>query len=1264
MCLFLRWVILKTIYSGLKARGRVNGLFWVLILVFGLSSRSAFSAVVINEIHYNGETNTAANEFVELVNTVSQAVDISGWSFSDGVDFTFAPGTEIPGHGYVVVAQRPLSIMSEFGVTALGPYQGALSSQGERVSLEDSSGSLVDEVTYQSTFPWPIAADGTGASMELIDPALDNDLAGSWRSAGIDSDPVEEVIFVPIADAEWSYREGRSEASSPVDAWRQASFVEDNLWMTARTPIGYGDGDDNTVINMRNLFSTLYLRNTFTVGRSAIPSELLLRVYVDDGAVVWINGIEVARVSVPSGHLAFNDFGINHEATWTDVIIANPRSVLTRGLNVLAIHALNTTPNSSDFSIDAELRTPRTGTAPLTPTPGRINSMRTDNAPPQIRQVNHVPQQPRAGQATTITAKVTDPEGVSSVLLSYQVVVPGAYVPALKAKSTNALKANPKAPRQPNPAYEDGWVSVPMQDNGLEGDAFKGDNLYTCVLPGLSHRTLVRYRITVADTLGSTVRVPYVDDECLNFAYFVYNGVPEYVAASRSVLGNGHRYSSEVMTSVPVYHLIATPEDFDQAVAYNGSDQISRGNYDARKAYNWSGTFVHEGQVYDNIGYRLRQRNARYSGRGKRSFKYRFNRGHYPHFRDMQGQYYPTPWEKLSTHKLTGSRGNVYWGLDQAANHVLWNLYGTPASFTHWFQMRVIKQADEVSSGSQGQYFGDFYGLMLAMEEYDVRFLESHNLEKGNIYKLLSGVTNGLDVRKYLAQNAVDDGSDFSNILYKLRPERSDVWLDQHVNYDEWYRYHAVVDAVRHYDVQPNLSEHLKNRFYYFEPSASTPLGRLWLMPWDSDTSWGPNWNGGEDLCKQAIFGYNGNSPRVEFVREYQNVVRELRDLAWTEEQIDLLIDPLAAMIADLVPADRDRWTSAPSAAGSQNDPSLESRVAAMKRFAFTGGNWTGGNDSQQMSISRDSGVSGKQGRDAYLDLLTYDLLTPDTPDILDAGDPKHPTNQLIFQTLDYTGINAFAAWKWRIAEVTLTDELPLTPGDKPKLEIAATWESDEISDRQQHTVTIPPHVARVGTRYRVRARVKDVTGRWSHWSAPIQFVAGEPDTAETLQANLKLTELMFNSPAGNEFDFVEWHNASPTVSLNLEGVTFAAGIDYTFPAGTMIEPMGYLVLVKANDFTVFREYYGLTEDVLLAGPYAQNLANSGENVALLTSAGGTDIVSFTYQDGQGWPAAADGLGYSLIPLVLEDQTEGTLNEGGNWRASAQINGSPGGPDL
>ena len=73
----------------------------------------------------------------------------------------------------------------------------------------------------------------------------------------------------------------------------------------------------------------------------------------------------------------------------------------------------------------------------------------------------------------------------------------------------------------------------------------------------------------------------------------------------------------------------------------------------------------------------------------------------------------------------------------------------------------------------------------------------------------------------------VDDGSDFKNIIFQLKPNKSDDWLNQYVNYDSWNRYHAIVDAVRHYDVQPNTSEHLKNRAFYFEPSLESNLGRL-----------------------------------------------------------------------------------------------------------------------------------------------------------------------------------------------------------------------------------------------------------------------------------------------------------------------------------------------------------------------------------------------------------------------------------------------------
>ena len=50
---------------------------------------------------------------------------------------------------------------------------------------------------------------------------------------------------------------------------------------------------------MRNRFTSVYLRREFTA-RAEVPSTLLLWVYVDDGSVVWLNGEEVTRVSVPS----------------------------------------------------------------------------------------------------------------------------------------------------------------------------------------------------------------------------------------------------------------------------------------------------------------------------------------------------------------------------------------------------------------------------------------------------------------------------------------------------------------------------------------------------------------------------------------------------------------------------------------------------------------------------------------------------------------------------------------------------------------------------------------------------------------------------------------------------------------------------------------------------------------------------------------------------------------------------------------------------
>lgn len=561
------------------------------------------------------------------------------------------------------------------------------------------------------------------------------------------------------------------------------------------------------------------------------------------------------------------------------------------------------------------------------------------------------------------------------------------------------------------------------------------------------------------------------------------------------------------------------------------------------------------------------------------------------------------------------ARGGTNFGLYEAANSILWNLTGTAAPHAHWFHFRVIKSSREVQPGTQGQYHGDFFGLLLGMEDYDGRFLQAHDLPDGNLYKLKSYITNGLDLQRYQAANAVPNGSDYSNIISNLRSHQSESWLRAHVNWDSWYRYHAIVDAVRHYDVQPNTGEHLKNRAYYFEPAPRSRYGLLHVLPWDSDTSWGPNWNGGVDFAKSAMRN------KSRFNMEYRNVVREIRDLVWREDQINDLIDLLEDKIAPFHAADRDRWTSAPSSVGSQSDGPITARSRDMKRFAFQGSSWTGGNDGNMDSISRDNNISGSQGRDAYLDALASDSSIPRTPDLLDLSATGHVTTGLQFRSSPFSDPSgSFSAMEYRIAEVKryADDGLPFP------FEWDATWESGELTTFTP--ITAPPASAlRGGRTYRARVRHKDSTGRWSHWSDPVEFTATDAD-ATRYQQSLVITEIMYNPTGSDDTEFIELRNIGQD-PINLTNVRFTKGIDFDFAEDSVIDPGAILLVVK--DRAAFEVRYGT--GLPIAGEYKDNeensLSNGGERIKL--ALGALAIHDFVYDNNAPWPGYPDGEGYS-----------------------------------
>ena len=1285
-----------------------------------------YSWLVINEVHYNPDSNVEAVEFVELHNASLGPINLDFWKFEGAIDYVIPANTTIEAGGYLVIAQNPLGMQAKFGVSAIGPWEGKLSNEGEEIVLRDADGNTIDKVEYQSNFPWPVAANGEGASMELINPFLDNNLGGSWR------------------------------------------------------PSGYVQAEHDLAFS-----------------------------YPTPGEINGVYGFDVAPIIRQVDHDVIN------------------------------------------------------------PDPGQDKNM------------------PKSGQSMLVTAKVTDSEGVDSVNLKLQIVEAGNYIPAYKPVPISVLLSYPYQRRELNPDFEkaSNWSTLQMNDDGVNGDLVAGDSVYSVIVSGNDNRTIVRYRIEAEDILGSSVRVPYYDDGSLNFAAFVYDGVPDYTTTNSSILpeGAGAVHGADVMSSLPVYTLITRNQDFNQCNGYTG-ETIPQGEFtfnyqEAGKAYNWEGCFVYDGKVYDHINYRLRGGNGRYlngSG-GKRSMKYRFNRGSYFQAKDIYGEKYPSKWHHLMTSKMLGNHldDTYMYGINELINMKMWNIIGLPSSDGWWFTFRVIDGQEETPTANNGQYTGDYYGMYVGWENYDVAYLDNHGMEKGNLYKLSDKVNEGYRQQRYQNAEGVTDNSDYENIRWNMNSDASADFVENHLDLDRWYRFKAVQESVRHYDIfsGPTCFHCLKNAAWYFAPEYTAEnnyLGKLWTLPFDVDDTWGPYWNFGIDHATAAVLDKAYDDPFVNPSRKpekdplrlgYRNYLREYRDLFFTPEVIDQLIDDYASVIEKTVKADRDRWRNNPLSyeGGSRDEGNLENVVTRMKTFAWSygSGGWPG-SDQHLDNLANNSNAQAEEEVDLGK--------VPNTPVINYIGSVDYPTNDLQFSVSglsDPQGNETITSIKWRVAEiddpvvvatdeggvvevVTLVDKeaewlyfegteepstevgawrlrdynddpastnwkrgntvigydpvvvmnteldmqnqyntfylrktfnvarpwqienllldimyddgfsvwingnlvlsvnvpsenlpfnallesygLPARGNDnnydafspvdiaqylvegtnqiavhlinitsgssdaffdmqlraqlyevveplepkaylpKRKYEINADWESEELMTFD--SIKIPGAEAKTGRRYRARCKVKDNTGRWSHWSEPVEFVAGMPLGAGIVQ-NLRITELMYNpkAPSGSiyddtDFEFIEFKNVGDE-TIDLSNVVIDSGVTFDFATGSITSLLpGEFVLVAYNQ-TALESKYGSVVASRIAGEYSGKLSNSGEGVSVVDYNNGT-VVTFTYSDSNNWPQAADGTGHSLVPLdsALSDANIGSLSYGFNWRASSYMDGSPAADDA
>lgn len=188
-------------YGGqLSARGETLSLYDdQLNLIDTLTYTGAPTAVQqwlrITELHYHPADPTAAElaidsdwtasdfEFIELTNTGSSVLDISGAQFVTGINFVFPAGTSLAGGQSVLVVGNQAAFEARYG-TALnvaGEYSGQLDNGGEEMQLLDGVGENVQEFTFDDL--WYVPTDGSGYSMEIRDnnsPYTDWDLASAW----------------------------------------------------------------------------------------------------------------------------------------------------------------------------------------------------------------------------------------------------------------------------------------------------------------------------------------------------------------------------------------------------------------------------------------------------------------------------------------------------------------------------------------------------------------------------------------------------------------------------------------------------------------------------------------------------------------------------------------------------------------------------------------------------------------------------------------------------------------------------------------------------------------------------------------------------------------------------------------------------------------------------------------------------------------------------------------------------------------------------
>ena len=218
------------------------------------SRTSADCVVTFNEVMYHPAGDRAPTEWIELHNQMAVDVDLSDWRLDGGAAYRFPRGTVIRTGAYLLVAADPAALQAATGLeSVLGPFTGALANEGERLLLRNLNGRLMDELTYGDQAPWPVGADGSGASLAKRLPASPSSPPENWRASRevggtpgrvnfpeitLPEPPTVDVLLGPTARGRWLI----PDSTHALATWTAPAYA-DGAWSQGTNGFGFDRSD-------------------------------------------------------------------------------------------------------------------------------------------------------------------------------------------------------------------------------------------------------------------------------------------------------------------------------------------------------------------------------------------------------------------------------------------------------------------------------------------------------------------------------------------------------------------------------------------------------------------------------------------------------------------------------------------------------------------------------------------------------------------------------------------------------------------------------------------------------------------------------------------------------------------------------------------------------------------------------------------------------------------------------------------------------------